>query len=284
MYATGYTDNSLAGFSRDPATGALAPLQVFRKGEGGVAGLGGAKALALSPDGKSLYAANALDNGLSVFDRDPATGLLTHRADLVNGVDGVMGLEGPEDLAVSPDGTQLFVSGYASDTLVVFQRDTATGTLVYARHFQDGAGEVDGLNGASGLAIPADGASLYVAGYYDSAVAVFRRDPVTGELTYAGCLKDGAGSVEGLHYARDAALSPAEDTLYVSGGSDDAIALFRRDAATGELSWSRCWVNGEGGVAGLDGARGLVVTGDGKNLYAAGSNSNALAVFNRYAR
>ncbi len=284
VYAAGYTDNTLVGFARDPATGSLAPLQVFRKGEAGLTGLGGAKAVALSPDGKSVYTANSLDHGISVFDRNPATGLLTYRADLVNGAGGVQGLEGAEDLLVSPDGKQLFATGYGSDTLVVFGRDPATGALAYSRHFLDGAGGVEGLNGAAGLAISADGTSLYVAGYYDSAVAVFRRTPATGELAYAGFLKDGTGFVEGLHYAREVALSPAEDTLYVTGGGDDAIALFRRDAATGNLTYSRCWVNGEEGVAGLDGVRGIVVTRDGKNLYAAGSNSNALAVFNRYTR
>jgi 6-phosphogluconolactonase (cycloisomerase 2 family) len=284
LYATGYQDNSLVGFSRDPATGTLTPLQAFRKGEEGLSGLGGAKALAFSPDGLHLYVANHLDNSISLFARDPSTGRLTWFEDVVNGSGGVLGLEGPEDLAVSPDGAHLFASGYTADSLVVFRRDPATGRLQYLTHLQDGAGGVDGLNGAGGVAVSSDGASLYLAGYYDSAVAVFRRNTTTGELSYTGCLKDGSGFVEGLHYARDLALGPGEDTLYVSGSGDDAVALFRRDPATGALTFSACYADGQKGVAGLDGVRGLVATRDGKSLYAAGSGQGTLVAFNRYAR
>ena len=42
-------------------------------------GLDGVRAVAVSPDGKSLYAVAPEDDAVAVFDRDPATGILTYQ-------------------------------------------------------------------------------------------------------------------------------------------------------------------------------------------------------------
>ena len=111
---------------------------------------------------------------------------------------------GARAVAVSPDGRNVYALAAASDTLVVFDRDAATGALRQKRGVAGCVAQVgtgDGCTGATGfdglrsMAISADGNSVYVASWTDSdraAVAVLDRDPVTGALTQkvgaAGCI------------------------------------------------------------------------------------------------
>src|SRR5207237_735584 len=76
----------------------------------GVDGVGGAAALALSPDGAHLYAAGKLDDALAVFARDSASGALSFVEVDRQAVDGVDGLDGVDAVAVSPDGTHVYTA------------------------------------------------------------------------------------------------------------------------------------------------------------------------------
>ena len=74
-------------------------------------------------------------------------------------------------------------------------------------------------------------------------------------------------------------MSPDGNHLYVAGGVDDAVAVFSRNASSRALTFLEVHKDGIGGVDGLDGAVSLRVSPDGKHLYAAGTEDNALAVF-----
>src|SRR5947199_98064 len=100
--------------------------------------------------------------------------MLTSVQLLEDGVGGVNGLNGADAVAVSPDGTHVFVTGSVDNALAVFERDPATGTLTYVERLRDGIAGVDGLHKAQAVAVSPDGASVYAAGSADTAVAVFR--------------------------------------------------------------------------------------------------------------
>src|SRR2546428_356873 len=68
--------NAVVVFARDPASGMLTAVQIVDDNTDGADGLGGAAALALSPDGGHLYAAGKLDDAVAVFSRDSASGAL----------------------------------------------------------------------------------------------------------------------------------------------------------------------------------------------------------------
>src|SRR5439155_846693 len=68
--------NAVVVFARDPASGMLTVVQIVDDDTDGVDGLGGAAALAVSPDGGHLYAAGKLDDAVAVFSRDSASGAL----------------------------------------------------------------------------------------------------------------------------------------------------------------------------------------------------------------
>ncbi|MFO7721889.1 MAG: hypothetical protein R6V49_01575, partial [Bacteroidales bacterium] len=95
----------------------LAALGLQRDGEGGVDGLDGAGAVAVSPDldgpggepgGEHLYVTGAVDHAVVAFHRDPTTGALTFLEAVVDGAGEAVTLGGASALALSPDGHHLY--------------------------------------------------------------------------------------------------------------------------------------------------------------------------------
>ncbi len=165
----------MAVFSRDGASGALTYVEMQQDGVGGVDGLLGAYSVAVSPDGDHVYTAAAFDHAVAVFSRDEATGALTYVEVERDGVGGADGLRGAGCVAVSPDGDHVYAAAGVDDAVAAFSRDEATGELTYVEMEQDGVGGADGLDGATSVALSPDGDYVYVAGYWDHAVAVFAR-------------------------------------------------------------------------------------------------------------
>ncbi|MBM3471062.1 MAG: lactonase family protein [Armatimonadetes bacterium] len=198
-----------------------------------------------------------------------------------SGTGGVEGLRGVWSLTVSPDGRHVYAAGYRDDAVVVFGRDQVTGRLAFVEAHKDGSGNLDGIAGACSIAVSPDGRHVYVAGHWDHAVAVFSRDRATGSLAFVEAQRDGIAGVDGLQVVNWVAASPDGKHVYAAGYRDDAVAAFRRDAATGRLAFVGVYRDGVGGVDGLHGAFHVTVSPDGEHVYAAGYLESAVAAFRR---
>lgn len=234
VYVGGSSADALVIFTRDPQRGTLIPTGVLRDGVGSADGLNQVRGISISHDGNTVYIAAYDDDSIAVFDRDPDSGLLTFVQILGDGSGSVRGLDGAYSVAVSNDGKRVYAAGLESSSLVVFERDTATGRLDFVDAFVDGDGAIDGLHGALRVAISPDSANVYVAGLFDDAIAIFAegRPP-----RFLAAERSIAGSADGLGGAQAAALSPDGKHLYVAGVRDRAIGVFARDAAAGRLEF-----------------------------------------------
>jgi 6-phosphogluconolactonase (cycloisomerase 2 family) len=230
-------------------------------------------------------------------------------------------LTNPHEVAVSADGKSVYVAwAYAAEGgVAVFQRDTTTGILTQLVGSAGCVSETgstprgdlcaDGkaLVGANSVVVSADGKNVYVAaggqccGAGNShAVAVFQRNSTTGQLTQlagtAGCVsEDGTGGAcangKALSDANSVVASADGKNVYATSRSDfGSVAAFQRNSTTGQLTQlagtAGCVSEtGAGGACAngkaLDDARSLAATGDGKNLYVASADSDAVAAFRR---
>jgi 6-phosphogluconolactonase (cycloisomerase 2 family) len=278
VYVAGNNDDAVAVFDRDGDTGELTFVEVHKDGDPGVDGLDGIQSLAVSPDGSHVYTAAQVAHAVAIFSRDAGTGRLSYVGVVKDSDPGVDGLNGAYWVAFGPDGSHVYVAGYYDDAVTLFNRNGGTGALSHVETVRDGDPGIDGLNGASAVALSPDGAHVYVAGRNDDAVAIFSRDAGTGALSYVGMAQDGVGDVDGLNGARAVAVSPDGRYVYAAGQLDDAVAAFSRDAATGELTFLEVRKDSDPGTDGLDVADGLAVSPDGGFIYVAGYGDDALAV------
>lgn len=278
VYVAGSGEQSLAAYARLPA-GGLALVEVERDGAGGVAGLAGAVGVAISPDGAHVYATGPEDDAVAVFARDAGSGALDWVQVQVDGVAGVDGLAGALWAALSPDGAHLYVSGPGDGGVAAFARDVETGALTFVEAELDGVGGVENLAGAAGVAVAPDGAHVYVSALLTGAVLVFARDGASGALTYASQVQADLGGGPAFARAGGLALSPDGRLLFVATGADDAIVVFRRDAASGALTFLERVRDGDLGADGLAGAVVPALDAAGLNLYVAGAEDDGLAVF-----
>jgi 6-phosphogluconolactonase (cycloisomerase 2 family) len=317
---------AISVFSRDGATGVLTQLAgtngcVSETGTGGACAdgtaLGGARAVAVSPDGKSVYVASFFSDAVAVFSRNVTSGALTQLAGTAGCVsdtgtggactDGTA-LVRTRSIAVSPDGTSVYVASETSSAVSVFSRNAATGALTQLAGTAGCVSETGtggacthgrGLGGAAAVAVSHDGKSVYTASLTSDAVSVFSRDETTGALTQlagtAGCISEtgtGGACTDGtaVDRVRSVAMSPDDTSVYVAAEGSDGVAVFSRDGTTGALTQlpgtDGCVSEtGTGGACAdstaLADARSVAVSADGKSLYAASFLSSAVSVFSR---
>ena len=179
-------------------------------------GFSSLRALALSPDGRSLYTVSDSDESVAEFSLEEGTGALVYRRCLSGAttitncapVEGATpngdatGLRSTVHVNVSPDGNSVYTVADDDNAVVHFDR-AASGALTFRDCLSGdinatgcrpvpgagpGSGSNSGMNAAVWVETAPDGRSVYVAASSDSAVNLFRRDPRTGSLTALGCL------------------------------------------------------------------------------------------------
>lgn len=309
LYAAGYAENAVAVFARDNVTGALTWLEKEVDGVndpsdigGTVGGLDGAGGLAVSPDGKNLYAAGWRDNAVAVFSRNddpgsPNFGKLSFLEAELDGVDDptdtggtVNGSAGASAVLVSADGQSVYVTGFLDDAVALFRRETTVisgsiGKLSYVEMVRDGVAGITSLAGPVAAALSPDGRQLYVAAQADNALDVFTV-AADGRLTLLQTKIDGNPDADALEGIADVAVSADGKVVFTAAYFDDAVTAFRRRDDAAQPNFGRVITlevkrNGIGGVDGIDGAVGLATTADNGSVYVAGNAGNALAVFAR---
>jgi uncharacterized repeat protein (TIGR01451 family) len=320
VYAAAWLGD-LVEFGRDPSTGALSEIGCFSDGGAGCTQAPGAnnpRSIALSPDGDYLYEVGS-QNELTMFSRDPSSGQLSWIGCLTSPgaadsrCSGVAdGLEGPNSVAVSPDGASVYVTSGDDSSVAWFTRDPASGLLTQpaspddciSSDNTDPAGcAIDtaaGLDDPVTVAVSPDGSNVYVsAGGLgpDGDVAEFSRDPATGALTQlappndclaaAGSSGCGNTSVPGFGGEEDIAISPDGHNVYLNSFANSAVIELSRDSSTGALAPlaapNDCITSdatnpggcGDTSAVALNGVQGLAISADGLDLYAAASGPAA---------
>ncbi|MHC4986507.1 MAG: lactonase family protein, partial [Planctomycetota bacterium] len=175
----------------------------------------------------------------------------------------------------------VYVVSISDDAIVVFARDESTGLLSSQQVLTFNADGLQGLLDPRMVTVSADGLNVYVVATGGDTIAVFARDADTGQLTHVQTHQDNQNGVDGLYDPYDLAVSPDGQHVYATSYADDAVSIFQRDAATGELTFLKMIQDGINGIDGLNGAWSVTISPDGGHLFVTGYDDNALAVFQR---
>ncbi|WP_406694298.1 PKD domain-containing protein [Singulisphaera sp. Ch08] len=204
VYVAGFDENAIAVFSRNTTTGRLSYSSKFTD-----AGLIEPSSLASSTDGH-LYVTSAGTGNLFWLAENATLSVLGIYS---NGVGGVTQMSNPVAVALSPDGTSVYVTSKRDSSVVAFRRSPVSGTLTFVQSLRDGSAGVQGIGGAVRVVVSSDGKYVVVAGGTDT-LGVFGRDASTGALIILQQLRDGAGGMTGINGVSD--LDIRGGKLYVS--------------------------------------------------------------------
>jgi hypothetical protein len=269
-----------------------------------------ARAVAANPTGTDVYVLSDLSNSL--------TGAVSHFRwnDKLGGVsfagcvsDGRPGctatavlntLKYGTDIAVSHDGGGVYVTANHPGSVAHFRRDRLAGSLAFAGCVGRPVAGIplsgcadpgnDSLHRARRITVAPVSDSLYVAG---STVTHLRRDLVTGDIGFAGCLGSTAGCRPEIPNPDFPEIVAAMDgkSVYVTSSRADAglIVHLRRDRANGDIGFAGCLgENTSGWCAGLPVTTAMwqlssiTASPDATNLYVpSGTLTGALTQFNR---
>lgn len=295
LYLAAGLDAAVSAFARDPATGATnfqgcissntsttacakTPDAAFA---GVNTGLGFLQGIVLSPDGTSLYTASE-GSSVAQFSRDPASGVVSY-VGCISGNSSALGctpvsgatpgaigspLHDLRSLAISPDGTSVYVGASESAAIAVFSRDPASGALTFAGCLTSNSalaactaipgaapgGTDTALQRIYSVAVSPDGAHVYTASYDGAAVTRFDRD-AGGGLTFRDCLTSAAnvtgctalpgatpnGDDSQLDNATSINVTADGRNVYVASEYTAALTNLARDPGTGALSYQECF-------------------------------------------
>src|SRR4051794_17833161 len=210
----------------------------------------GSRAIMASADGRNVYVASSTSDAIAVFKRNKRTGVLAQPAGnggcissgATKGCAKAIGLDGPNSLALSPNGRNLYATSRDSSALTAFARNPKSGALRQLTGGCISGLPLPGCTSGAALVAPdvlvssADGRNVYVGSFFGNAVAVFSRDPSSGSLTQptgsSGCIAEAIsgctagialGSPEGM------AISRNGSTVYVGSALSNAVAVLARD-------------------------------------------------------
>ena len=259
------------------AGGPLVFAEAVRNGSAGVTGIDDPAAIAISPDGAQVYVAGSGANAVAIFARDGDTGTLHPSGVVRDHARGVDGLDQPGDIAISPDGANVYVAGFDDDALAVFARNPDDGKLRFLSVMRDRVGGVRGLGGAVSVVVSPDGRAVYVAGRQDDSIAVFARDAKSGKLRFVERQREKGFGPTAL------AIAPDGRHLYVSGFDASALAIFARDSATHRIRRAGIVRDADHPAHALTNAASVAVSPDGASVVAASYGEDALELFARDA-
>lgn len=237
-------------------------------------------AVATSPGGSTVYVTGTTNPASSHFSTvayDAATGAQRWVASFYG-----RGYSQPQGMAVSPDGSRVFVTGFTTppgaccnDQFVTVAYDAATGTRLWAtRTFSIQATSSQ----ADAAAVSPDGTTVYIAGVARNGPTLVAYDAATGAPQWVRSYRvprfsQGTESV---------AAAPDGSTVFLNGpfltaSGQQMFATVAYAAATGTERWARV-------APGRTGSRSLAVSPDSSKVFVTGgTNPSAASTFTTIA-
>ena len=256
----GFPAGFLAVYSIDPGTGVLTlrPDQFKARIS--------PRAIAFGPIGTyltCLYAANYLDDSVSAMAMDFGSGALTRL-----GSGAAMGpphTEGPNPIAVHPNGRFVYTSNLLSESVSVYEVDGDTGAVTFSSKISPGYGD------PSNIALDPTGRYAFVGFQRDttSRVAMYEIDETTGALGATPL-----NSQANLSSVQQVVVDPSGQFVYATLAEGLVRAYIVNDPVRGFLAIAN------GGDTG-DRADRLAFEASGRFLYVTNFPENVIAMFGK---
>ena len=181
LYATDGAAKTIAVFQRNVDTGRLTHVMTASDPDSHESNRPHSFFVEISPDDRILYTGSQWDGELTIWQRNVVDGSLTLAYKHAN----IPELSGIRSMDIPPDGRHAYIAcpdfnGIASgegNKVLVCERDSLSGNLNIIQ-------TIDNIREPYHIRSSPDGHHLYVAGYRESGVLVYRRDMMSGLLQF----------------------------------------------------------------------------------------------------
>lgn len=229
VYVGAYDGKTVSVFDRNSTTGSLSFKQVFDLGG---RGYGPVSFLALSPDGRDLFAvskyAHNFKRGLSQLKRDLVTGELSWLYWYEEMWGSTREYASVNSVSVSNNGQFVYVTANLGGSLTVFSRNSPNQNLVLIENELHRDGASDGLSDPGIVLSSPDSAFLYVFDEgFPRGIATYAQNPITGQIDFVDFMSD--------LYASRAVMT--KNGSHIIAFDNWAIVAFERNSDTGRLSF-----------------------------------------------
>ena len=258
---------------------------VYADGTGTAASFNRPKAVAISPDGTIGFVADMQNNRIRQI--VIATGVVTTLAgsgtgQFADGTGTAASFSSPTNVAVSPDGTLLFVGDRENHRIrrIVIATGVVT-TLAGSGtgQFADGTGNAASFNRPVGVAVSPDGTLLFVGGMANHCIRQLTISAgVVTTLAGSGTSQfaDGTGTAASFGHPHIVAIFPDGTLLFVADAANNRICQVV--IATGVVttiagSGTSASADGTGTAASFSMLSGVAVSADGTFLLVGGHNN-----------
>ncbi len=280
LYSASFGTGIVNIFDRDLNTGQI----TLKSSISDKQNLAGAISVRLSDNGKFAAVTSIYAGTLTLYRRDPASGGLTQLALAHNNEAGVTGLTWPVDAAFSPDSRFIYTidgdRGPQAKGLITVFNITQDNRLQWVG---SNTGSEKCFDGVRGIIMHPDGKALYAVSSLANTLVVLSRNKKTGETTIKQIISDENGVVHGLEGAFGVTISPDKRYLYTTSGrfsGDNSVSVFKIKS-NHKLELVQELFSGEKGLGAFSGGNEIVVSPDGRNVYASGSTSNSIVNLSR---
>ncbi len=269
LILTCYWGSSVKTYLRNPLTSAISYHKSYNSGQGAtIDGLALVSNSAVSPDNKNVYTISKYD-GISIFTRSDTLGKLTFTG-VIKENETINGITDAKSILITPDNKYVYVSSNIDDAIAVFGRDTSNGRLNFIQTIYNNQGGVNGLDGATSIAMSPDSAFIYVGS--SDGIAIFTYNSINGSL----------GFVEFIDFFPLFGVSLSIEQIKISNDgyylfaitlNNNDIYMFKRNISTGHLTRLAKYVNNYYKLKSFD------ISHDSKNLYAIFNSSNYIKCY-----
>lgn len=274
VVAVAHRMQAIVLFSRDQESGDLEVVDNYIVETPGPNGRIFPIAVTFSPDSKYVYASD--DAGV--------VHCLKRKDDSLEYLSAEIGedecLIGARMISFDASGKYLSVATRTANTFVVFKHNPDDGSLTLADYAEDEAGDITTLAGAHGVSDCAGSKHMYVCcGRFkgDNSVMAFEIAE-DGKLKLLQELEEGE-QLDGFEGGNLIKASPDGKFVYASGALSSNLACFKRDAASGKLTFDSYFeVDGD---EDLQMTSGIHVSGDNRFVYVGGEAAGCVYVFER---
>ncbi|MDA3892447.1 MAG: beta-propeller fold lactonase family protein [Salinivirgaceae bacterium] len=192
----------------------------------------------------------------------------------INNLDGgIHGLDGSADIVSSSDGKFAYSLSWDDDAITIFKISETDSSMQLIGTLW---GKDNGFTGFNYVNISPDDKFLYVSSFTNNKVILYARDVLTGLLSYVESYTDPSQGTPMV-----VKFSPDGKNAYVPSYYDNTLLVYSRNTETGALSYLEKHVDGQNGVNRLKYVKCVEVSPDGKFVYTAAHDDDAITIFSR---